>query len=229
MGSRPGTWVGSIFSDPLLLSQAGHRKGKKVVLKGPVGFKHVNFSVLTFSAGEEAEGLGPYADAAWLCPQWGDGKQGGNEQPIPRAGLRAAASGRRALSAGIQPRCSGAIWRNPLQGPPASACTSGGRLPGLIFHCEKRRPGRDGVATRTGAPIPSQARAALPFNCLLPAAMAEAVSSRCPGMQTQTPPGADLVPAPRKPSIYWGKQTRKEMVTTPTVSTAAIMIIYRVL
>ena len=236
MGSRPGTWVGSILSDSLLLSQAGHRKGRKVVLKGPVGFKHVTFSVLTFSAGGEAEGLGPYADPAWLCPQWGDGKQGGNEQPTLRAGLRAAAAGWRAFSAGIQPRCSGAIWRSPLQGSPASACTSSGRLPAPIFHCEKRRSGRDAVATWTGAPIPSQAQAALPFNRLLPIVMAEAVSSLCPGMRScllfskhKHPHGADPVPAPRKLSIYWGKQTRKEMVTTSAISIAAIMIIYGVL
>ena len=43
----------------------------------------------------------------------------------------------------------------------ASACGSG-RLPGLIFHCEKKCSRRNRVATWTGAPSPSQAQASLP-------------------------------------------------------------------
>ena len=48
----------------------------------------------------------------------------------------------------------------------------------------------------------------------------------CSANANHTLYGADAVPTPRKRSVYWGRQTRKEVGIASTVSTAAIKIIY---
>lgn len=110
--------------------------------------------------------MDPYVEPAQLCP-WGGGQASCPQQSAltspPSGPFMAATVGCKALSAGMQPRCSlpsGEVLSRASQ----ALCLQWGRPPRPIFHCEKKCSGWGGVATWI-EPVPSRVQATLPFNC----------------------------------------------------------------
>ena len=177
-----------------LLSPAGHREVREVLLKAPVGLKLLSFPVLPFNAGEEVSILGPHADPvspvgrqAW----WGAGNKGAMGGPPSAPGSGQPPWVESGLSRNAA-QCLRAIWRSlsrALQGRASSG--EGARA---SFHCEEtlwKEPG----GHVDWSPVPSQAQATCPFNHLLPTGMAKAASPHlswdarlCSVQQTQATP-----------------------------------------
>lgn len=112
-----------------LLSPAGHREAREVLLKAPVGLKLLSFPVLPFNAGEEVRILGPHADPVFPVGRqaWGGAGNKG-----------AAGSPPSALGSGQPPWAESGLGRNvaavpaghlekSLQGPPGPCLQRGGR------------------------------------------------------------------------------------------------------
>ena len=139
---------------------------QEVLLKQLVSFQHFNLLVLTFRRESVRPGSLPGACTAvsLMCVTLGGQGSGRPQQAAEHTGRNAAE------------KLPGHLEESSPEPASisASACGSG-RLPGLIFHCEKKCSRRNRVATWTGAPSPSQAQASLPSSDP-PRPEAEAVS-----------------------------------------------------
>lgn len=138
-------------------------------------------------------------------------------------GLRAATAAWRAFSPGMQPGRSRGHLEKSSQSAPAFVPPAG-RLPGPIFHCEKKRSGRAGwprgleprFPAKPSCPALEQSSSLNDgHRHVLSLFLAAKLHST---QQTQAPPRADSVPAPRGALSLLGKQTPREMVTTSTIT-----------